>query len=66
MQKKLLYFGKSFSLIGWVMERLRALIGANENVDDVKDYLIELYREYNAPLPKELVERVTEKIIDEL
>ena len=52
------FFGKSFPFVAWVMERLRALIGHDEEVEDVAKYLIEVYREYNAPLPRELAEAI--------
>lgn len=52
------FFGKSFPFVGWVMERLRALIGHDEEVEDVAHYLIEIYKDFNAPLPKELAEAI--------
>ena len=50
--------GGNFVLFAWFMERLRALLGTGDNVDTVREYVIECYREFNAPLPQELVEEV--------
>lgn len=47
--------GGNFPLFAWFMERLRALIGTNDDVDTVREYIIESYREFNAPLPQELL-----------
>jgi len=38
---------------------LRELFGATPLSDDVDEYLIDLYREYNAPLPEDLVRNIT-------
>jgi hypothetical protein len=38
-----------------LMERLRALLGVNDTEDDIRNALIEVYKEYNAPLPEELI-----------
>ena len=55
--------GGNFVLFAWFMERLRALIGTNDDVDTIRDYLIESYREFNAPLPRELAEILPDEII---
>lgn len=42
----------------WFMERLRAILGGDnpeENDEHIRNALIDIYREYNAPLPKELM-----------
>lgn len=56
------FFGKSFPLVAWVMKQLQELVGDNGDVDEMKDYLIELYQDYNAPLPKKLVETISEEL----
>ena len=48
----------NFVLFAWFMERLRALIGTGDDVDTIRAYIIEMYREYNAPRPQELAEVV--------
>lgn len=58
--------GGNFTLFAWFMERLRALIGTNDDVDTIKEYVIESYREFNAPLPRELVEILPDKIIQSI
>ena len=58
--------GGNFTLFAWFMERLRALIGTNDDVDTVREYVIESYREFNAPLPRELVEILPDEIIQSI
>ena len=41
------------------MAGLREVLGGKDDEDSIKDYIIDLYREYNAPLPKELVTMIT-------
>lgn len=53
----------NFALFAWFMERLRALIGTGEDADTIREYVIECYREYNAPLPQELAEILPDEII---
>ena len=48
------------------MECLRALIGTNDDVDTVREYIIESYREFNAPFPRELVENLPDEIIQSI
>lgn len=52
------FAGGNFPLFAWFMERLRTLIGKNEDIYSIHEHLIELYMEYNAPLPRELVEEL--------
>ena len=58
--------GGNFTLFAWLIERLRALIGTNDNVDTVLEYVIESYKEFNAPLPRELVEVLPDEIIQSI
>lgn len=55
--------GGNFALFAWFMERLRALIGTGDDVDTIREYVIESYREFNAPLPEELAEVLPSEII---
>ena len=55
--------GGNFTLFAWFMERLRALIGTGDDADTIREYVIECYREYNAPLPQELAEVLPEELI---
>ena len=54
------------ALLTWFMERLRALIGHNDDVDSIREYLIEIYKEFNAPLPRELVEQLPSEVIQSI
>lgn len=44
-----------------LLERLRALLGVNDVDEDIKEALIEVYKEYNAPLPEELLPLLVDK-----
>lgn len=58
--------GGDTALFTWLLERLRALIGKDNDVDVIKDYIIEAYREFNAPLSQELVEDLPDEIISSI
>jgi hypothetical protein len=58
--------GNNFVLFAWFMERLQALIGTGDDVDSIRQHIIEVYQEYNAPLPRELVENLPEEIIQSI
>ena len=49
-----------------LMERLRALLGINDADENIRKTLIEVYYEYNAPLPNELIpeEKIPQAIKD--
>ena len=55
--------GGNFTLFAWFRERLRSLIGTGDDADTVLEYLLECYREYNAPLPQELAEVLPDDLI---
>ena len=48
------------------MEHLRALIGTNDNIDTIREYIIESYIELNAPLSRKLVETLPNEIIQSI
>nr|YP_009308935.1 hypothetical protein [Toxarium undulatum]AOS86678.1 hypothetical protein [Toxarium undulatum] len=58
--------GGNFALFAWFMERLRALLGTNDDVETLREYIIESYREYNAPLPQELAEELSAVIVESI
>ena len=58
--------GGNFALFAWFMERLRALIGTNDDVDTIREFIIDSYKEFNAPLPQELVENLPDEIIQSI
>jgi len=41
------------------MAGLRELLGGKDDQDSVKNCIIEIYREYNIPLPEELITKIT-------
>ena len=58
--------GGNFALFAWFVERLRALLGTNDDVETLREYIIESYREYNAPLPQELAEKLPTAIVESI
>jgi hypothetical protein len=48
------FLGNNTPVFAFFWANLRDLFGAPDLKEDLNDYLIDLYREYNAPLPKEL------------
>ena len=58
--------GGNFVLFAWFMERLRALLGTNDDVDTLREYIIDCYREYNAPLPQEIAETLPAAIVESI
>lgn len=56
----------NFALFAWFMDRLRALLGTNDDLDTFRGYIIESYREFNAPLPRELSEDLPTAIIESI
>lgn len=59
-----LYIAKRNSIVGftWLWERLRGFIGREDDAEAVKEYIISIYREYNAPLPEELVVHISDEL----
>jgi hypothetical protein len=53
----------NFVLFAWFMERLRELIGTHDDADTILECVIECYRDYNAPIPQELMEISREDIM---
>ena len=39
------------------------LLGTEDDIDTIRKYIIESYREYNAPLPQELAEMLPDEIV---
>jgi hypothetical protein len=53
----------NFVLFAWFMDRLRELIGTDDDAETILEYVIECYRQYNAPIPEELTEILPEEIM---
>jgi hypothetical protein len=43
-------------------ERIRSFIGREDDAEAVKEYIISIYREYNAPLPEELLVKISDEL----
>ena len=55
--------GKSTPIFAYLISSIKELLGDSE-LENFKEPLIELYYEYNAPLPEELVTEIAEKLGD--
>lgn len=44
--------------------KVQQFISQQDDIDDITSYLIELYKEYNAPYPKELIEIMPSELLD--
>ena len=60
-----LRLGGNVGAFAWFMGRLRALINTDDD-ESLKNALIEVYQEYHAPLPQELVEDLPAKILESI
>ena len=48
------------------MKRLKALIGQEDDLDYIREYLIDLYRGYNLSLLEELTKKLPEELITQI
>lgn len=42
------------------MAGLREFLGGEDDLDSIKDYLVDIYQEYNAPFPEQLARHITQ------
>jgi hypothetical protein len=56
------FLGNGTPAFAYFMTSLRELLGGKDDQDSLKDYIIDIYREYNAPLPKELITQIANKL----
>ena len=56
------FYGNNIVGFTWLWERLRAFIGRGEDAEAIKDLIITIYREYNAPLPEGILEQMAEEL----
>ena len=56
------FLGHGTPAFAYFMTGLRELIGKKDDEDSIKDYLIDIYKEYNAPLPEELITQITKEL----
>lgn len=56
------FYGNNIVGFTWLWERLRAFIGRGEDAEAIKDLIITIYREYNAPLPEGILEQIADEL----
>jgi len=56
------FLGNGTPAFTYFMAGLREFLGGKDDQDTIKDYLIDIYREYNAPLPEELITKIANKL----
>lgn len=56
------FYGNNIVGFTWFWERVRGFIGRGEDAEAIKDLIITVYREYNAPLPEGILERITDEL----
>jgi hypothetical protein len=56
------FLGNGTPAFTYFMAGLREMLGAKDDQDSLKGYIIDIYREYNAPLPEELITQITSEL----
>lgn len=56
------FYGNNIVGFTWLWERIRSFIGREDDAEAVKEYIISIYREYNAPLPEELLVKISDEL----
>jgi hypothetical protein len=56
------FLGNGTPAFTYFMAGLREFLGGKDDQDTIKNYLIDIYREYNAPLPEELITEIANKL----
>jgi hypothetical protein len=56
------FLGNETAAFSYFMAGLREMLGGNDDQDSLKGYIIDIYREYNAPLPEELITQIANKL----
>lgn len=56
------FYGNNIVGFTWLWESLRGFIGRGEDAVAIKDLIITVYREYNAPLPEGILEQITNEL----
>jgi hypothetical protein len=52
------FLGNGTPAFAYFMASLRELIGGNDDEDTLRECIIEIYKEYNAPFPEELITKI--------
>jgi hypothetical protein len=56
------FLGNGTPAFRYFMTGLREVIGGRDDEDTIKSYIVDIYREYNAPLPEELITKITNQL----
>jgi hypothetical protein len=56
------FLGNGTPTFAYFMASLRELLGGVNDQESLKNYIIDIYSEYNAPLPKELITQITNEL----
>ena len=56
------FLGNGTPAFAYFMAGLREMLGAEDDQDSLKGYIIDIYKEYNAPLPKELITQIADEL----
>jgi hypothetical protein len=56
------FLGNGTPAFTYFMSGLREFLGGKDDQDTMRDYIIDIYREYNAPLPEELIIKIANKL----
>lgn len=56
------FYGNNIVGFTWLWERIREFIGCEDDAETIKEYIISIYHEYNAPLPEELVVKISDEL----
>ena len=56
------FLGNGTPAFAYFMASLREMLGVKDDQYVLKGYIIDIYREYNAPLPEELITQITNEL----
>jgi hypothetical protein len=56
------FLGNGTPAFAYFMASLRELLGGGHDQETLKNYIIDIYSEYNAPLPEELITQITNEL----
>jgi hypothetical protein len=56
------FLGNRTSAFAYFMASLREMLGGEDDQSSLKNYIIDIYREYNAPLPEELITQIANEL----
>jgi hypothetical protein len=56
------FLGNGTPAFVYFMAGLREMLGERDDQESLKEYMIEIYREYNAPLPEELITQIANQL----